>query len=62
MNLTKKFKCFACGKIIEVPRGVPKPLRCPYCGSPQQMIHRLDKGPPGGLRGRRGRGFASREE
>ncbi len=54
MNLTKKFKCFSCGKIIEVPRGIPKPMRCPYCGAPAQFIHRLDKGPPRGAGMRRG--------
>jgi len=52
-GITKKFKCFACGKIIEVPRGIPKPMRCPYCGAPVQFIHRLDRGPPAGAgRGR----------
>ncbi len=53
MNLTKKFQCFACGRIIEVPRGMPKPISCPYCKAPAQFIHRIDKGPPQG-RGRRG--------
>ena len=41
---TKKFMCFKCGKIIEVPYGVPgKPAKCPYCGAPAIYIHRLDK-------------------
>lgn len=52
MSPTKRFQCFACGKIIEIPRGTPKPAKCPYCGASQQMIHRIDKGPPGGRRGR----------
>lgn len=48
---TKKFICYACGRVIEVPYGVPKPVACPFCGAPEAMIHRLDKGPH-----RRGRG------
>jgi len=52
---TKKFQCFACGNIIEVPQGMPKPAACPRCGAPITMIHRVDKGPPGG-RGTRRRG------
>ena len=47
----KYFQCGKCGEIIEVPQGVPKPLNCPKCGAPATMIHRLDKGPPGGRRG-----------
>jgi len=54
---TKKFQCFACGNIIEVPRGIPKPAACPRCGAPLMAIHRVDKGPPGGRgAGRRGAG------
>lgn len=54
---TKKFQCFACGNIIEVPRGMPKPAACPRCGAPLMAIHRIDKGPPGGRgAGRRGAG------
>jgi len=54
---TKKFRCFACGNVIEVSQGVPKPLGCPNCGAPAAMIHRIDKGPPGGGgAGRRGAG------
>jgi len=41
----KKFQCAACGNIIEVPYGMPKPAVCPRCGAPSIMIHRLDKGP-----------------
>jgi len=48
---TKKFQCFACGNIVEVPQGVPKPPACSECGAPTAMIHRIDKGPPGGRRG-----------
>jgi len=44
VNVTKKFKCFACGRIIEVPRGIPKPMKCPFCDAPAQFIHRLDRG------------------
>jgi ribosomal protein S27AE len=51
----KRFQCGNCGQIIEVPQGIPKPLNCPRCGAPAMMIHRLNKGPPGGRRGR-GRG------
>ncbi|MHA1589343.1 MAG: hypothetical protein ACTSVA_01905 [Candidatus Njordarchaeales archaeon] len=43
----KRFQCGNCGKIIEVPYGVPKPAQCPYCGAPGYMIHRIDKGPWG---------------
>jgi len=54
---TKKFQCFACGNVIGVPQGVPKPPACPKCGAPAAMIHRIDKGPPGGRgAGRRGAG------
>lgn len=49
---TKKFQCMMCGYIIEVPYGMPKPMRCPRCGAPAQFIHRIDKGPRWG----RGRG------
>ncbi|HDI47150.1 MAG TPA: hypothetical protein ENF82_05025 [Candidatus Methanomethylia archaeon] len=55
----KKFQCFSCGKIIEVPYGVPKPPNCPYCGAPAHLIHRVDAGPRGMGRGmgpRRGMG------
>ena len=58
----KRFLCFNCKKIIEVPYGVPKPAQCPYCGAPAYMIHRIDKGgrrPFGGGRGH-GRGFGGR--
>jgi len=48
----KIFQCFNCGKTIEVPYGVPKPVQCPHCGAPGYMIHRVDKG-RGGF-GRRG--------
>jgi rRNA maturation endonuclease Nob1 len=48
---TKKFRCFACGNVIEVPRGMPKPAICPRCGAPAVAIHRIDRGPPGGRRG-----------
>ncbi|OYT62475.1 MAG: hypothetical protein B6U69_01735 [Thermofilum sp. ex4484_15] len=44
----KKFLCRACGRIIEVPYGVPKPMTCPYCGAPGFMIHRLNAGGRGG--------------
>ncbi|RLF21685.1 MAG: hypothetical protein DRN15_02010 [Thermoprotei archaeon] len=47
----KRFQCMACGNIIEVPYGMPKPLQCPRCGAPHHMIHRVDRG-----RGRRGWG------
>jgi len=50
----KRFLCYNCNKIIEVPYGVPKPLQCPYCGAPHYMIHRI--GPRGGGWGGR-RGF-----
>nr|WP_198005248.1 hypothetical protein [Methanothermococcus okinawensis] len=40
----KRFKCAKCGKIIEVPYGVPKPEVCPYCGAPCTYIHRIDEG------------------
>lgn len=59
MNIVKKFQCFACRRVIEVPRGIPKPISCPYCGAPQQMIHRIDKGSPA-ERGRRGAGWQRR--
>ena len=48
---TKRFQCFACGNVIEVPQGMPKPPACPKCGAPAQMIHRIDKGALGGRRG-----------
>jgi len=52
----KRFLCYNCNKVIEVPYGVPKPAQCPYCGAPAYMIHRLDKGPGGpGRRGGLGR-------
>ncbi|MDH5754319.1 MAG: hypothetical protein OEY95_03815 [Candidatus Bathyarchaeota archaeon] len=50
----KRFQCGNCGQIIETPQGVPKPPNCPKCGAPAIMIHRLNKGPPGGRRGRGG--------
>ncbi len=50
----KRFLCYSCNKIIEVPYGVPKPAQCPYCGAPHYMIHRLDKGWARGGRGRGG--------
>ncbi|MCD6510362.1 MAG: hypothetical protein J7L11_08270 [Thermoprotei archaeon] len=52
---TKKFLCTACGYVIEVPYGMPKPTACPRCGAPAMMIHRLDAGGRG-RGGRRGRG------
>ena len=48
----KRFICLSCKKIIEVPFGVPKPIKCPYCGAPHYMIHRVD--PPGKWWRRRG--------
>ncbi|MGP3667556.1 MAG: hypothetical protein ACKD6N_03805 [Candidatus Bathyarchaeota archaeon] len=48
----KRFQCGGCGQIIEVPQGVPKPVNCPRCGASSMMIHRLDKGSPGGGGGR----------
>ena len=51
----KLFQCSSCGYMIEVPQGIPKPQICPRCGAPSIMIHRINKGPPGGRRGR-GRG------
>ncbi|MEM2997303.1 MAG: hypothetical protein QXK52_07320 [Candidatus Bathyarchaeia archaeon] len=51
---SKRFQCGACGNILEIPQGEPKPPNCPRCGAPGTMIHRLDKGPPGGGRGRGG--------
>ncbi len=53
----KRFMCFSCRKIIEVPYGVPKPMQCPYCGAPHYMIHRVDAGGFGRYRGYRGRGW-----
>lgn len=53
----KRFICYSCNKIIEVPYGVPKPAQCPYCGAPHYMIHRLDKGWARGGRGRGGGGW-----
>ncbi len=50
----KRFMCYNCNRIIEVPYGVPKPIQCPYCGAPHYMIHRVD---PGGRGWGRGRGF-----
>jgi DNA-directed RNA polymerase subunit RPC12/RpoP len=50
----KHFQCAKCGQIIEVPQGVPKPVKCPRCGASAMMIHRLDKGPSKGMRGRGG--------
>lgn len=47
----KRFMCYNCNRVIEVPYGVPKPVQCPHCGAPAYMIHRIDKGP-----GRRGFG------
>ncbi len=47
---TKKFRCFACGNVIEVPQGIPKPQICPKCGASAQVIHRIDRGAPGGRR------------
>jgi DNA-directed RNA polymerase subunit RPC12/RpoP len=52
----KLFQCSNCGQIIEVPQGVLKPNNCPRCGAPAMMIHRLNKGPPGGRKGSRGGG------
>ncbi|RLG60565.1 hypothetical protein DRN86_02245 [Candidatus Geothermarchaeota archaeon] len=49
----KRFRCGACGHVIEVPYGIPKPVQCPKCGAPAMIIHRVDKG-PGRRRGRRG--------
>ncbi|RLE95209.1 MAG: hypothetical protein DRN04_00810 [Thermoprotei archaeon] len=58
----KRFKCFACGREITVPYGVPKPAYCPYCGAPEAMIHRLDKGPHRRGRGRGGPPWAKKGE
>ncbi len=55
-GLNKRFICGQCNKIIEVPYGTPKPARCPYCGAPAYMIHRIDAGYGGSGRGRGGRG------
>lgn len=52
--LVKRFQCSSCRYVIEVPQGVPKPQVCPKCGAPSTMIHRIDKGPPGGRRLRNG--------
>ncbi|RLE85170.1 MAG: hypothetical protein DRJ41_01760 [Thermoprotei archaeon] len=57
MNLPKKrFQCYNCGQMIEVPQGIPKPPYCPKCGAPAFMIHRVNPGPPEGRRGWRGKG------
>lgn len=58
--LMKRFLCFNCRKIIEIPYGVPKPPQCPYCGAPAYMIHRIDKGPRGPMGRRMGGGFGRR--
>lgn len=55
----KRFQCTNCGQIIEVPRGTPKPVKCPKCGVSAMMIHRLNKGSP---RGRRRRGGGPPEQ
>ncbi|MCS7368877.1 MAG: hypothetical protein NDF57_04145 [archaeon GBS-70-058] len=55
----KRFQCTNCGQIIEVPRGTPKPVKCPKCGASAMMIHRLNKGSP---RGRRRRGGGPPEQ
>jgi len=55
----KRFMCFNCKKVIEVPYGVPKPSQCPYCGAPAYMIHRINKGPPS-FRGQGRFGFGRR--
>ncbi|MCD6470784.1 hypothetical protein J7L29_08330 [Candidatus Bathyarchaeota archaeon] len=47
----KYFQCSVCGYMIAVPQGTPKPNACPRCGAPSAMIHRVNKGPPGGRRG-----------
>jgi len=59
----KRFICTQCNRIIEVPYGTPKPAKCPYCGAPAYMIHRIDKGRGGFGRGRgqgRGPGWSGR--
>jgi len=40
----RKFQCVACGYVFEVPHGLPRPMRCPRCGAPAYMIHRVDRG------------------
>ena len=47
----KRFQCGNCGQIIEVPRGISKPPKCLKCGAPAAMIHRINRGAPGGRGG-----------
>ena len=57
MAMMRRFKCYACGNVWEVPYGTGRPSTCPKCGS--NNIHRAeeDRGPPGGRGGyRSGRG------
>lgn len=53
----RKFRCYTCGHVWEVPYGTGRPSACPKCGS--DNIHRAedDRGPPAGRgRYRSGRG------
>ena len=53
IHADKEHKSFTVS-ISEVPTAFER-LRCPYCGAPHYMIHRIDSG--GRLGGYRGRGF-----
>lgn len=44
-RMNKRFVCLKCKHVIDIPYGTPKPLKCPYCGAPGYMLHRIDKGP-----------------
>ena len=54
---SRKFRCLNCGYEFEVPFGQPKPMNCPRCGAPANMIVRIDRGRgKGWRRGQGGRG------
>ncbi len=40
----RRFRCLNCGYEFEIPVGQPKPMSCPKCGAPANMIVRVNRG------------------
>ena len=53
---SRRFRCLNCGYEFEVPFGQPKPMNCPKCGAPANMIVRVDRGRGKGWRHGQGGG------
>jgi len=41
---SRRFRCLNCGYEFEIPFGQPRPISCPKCGAPANMIVRVDRG------------------